>query len=194
MAHMRGWADSLRSNFFFLPAVAVVVAFVAGRTSVGIDAGDWVGESTVGSARAVLSTVAAATITFASITFSISLLIVQQASSQFSPRLVQALTRDPFNRRVVALVLATFTYCLVALQRIRGPLSENGEEVTPRRPIMTRQSSSSACQDHASSGRPTVQCDSPCQRRDEIRRAQRRPSRRRRQGAERPRLPSSRKR
>jgi len=67
MAHMRGWADSLRSNFFFLPAVAVVVAFVAGRTSVGIDAGDWVGESTVGSARAVLSTVAAATITFASI-------------------------------------------------------------------------------------------------------------------------------
>jgi len=83
----------------------VVVAFVAGRTSVGIDAGDWVGESTVGSARAVLSTVAAATIRFASGTFSISLLIVQQASSQFSPRLVQALTRDPFNRRVVALVL-----------------------------------------------------------------------------------------
>ncbi len=162
------------SNFFFLPAVAVVVAFVAGRTSVGNDAGDWVGESTVGSAREVLSTVAAATITFASIiTFSISRLIVQQASSQFSPRLVQALTRDPFNRRVVALVLATFTYCLVALQRIRGPLSENGEEVTPRRPIMTRQSSSSAYQDHASSGRPTVQCDSPCQRRDEIRRAQR---------------------
>ena len=117
---LRAASDSLRANFFFLPAVAVVVAFVAARLLVGVEAGDWVGRSTVDSARSVLSTTAAATITFASITFSVSLLIMQQGSNQFSPRVVHGLVRDPFNRGVIALVVGTFTYCLVSLQRVRG--------------------------------------------------------------------------
>ena len=121
----------LRSSFFILPAVAVVIAFVAARLFVGIEVGDWVGRSTVDSARSVLSTTAAATITFASVTFSVSLLIMQQGSNQFSPRVIHGLVRDPFNRRVIALVVGTFTYCLVSLQRVRGPLAEGGEEVVP---------------------------------------------------------------
>jgi uncharacterized membrane protein len=78
-----------------------------------------------------LATTAAATITFASITFSVSLLIMQQGSSQFSPRVIHGLVRDPFNRRVIAIVVGTFTYCLVSLQRVRGPVAEGGEEVVP---------------------------------------------------------------
>jgi uncharacterized membrane protein len=132
MHRLRLWSDSLRTNFFFLPAIGVVAAFVAGRIAVGIDVGQWVGDATVDSARVVLSTVAAATITFASITFSVSLLIMQQGSNQFSPRVIEGLTRDPFNRRVIAIVVATFTYCLVVLQRVRGPLQDGGDEVVPR--------------------------------------------------------------
>lgn len=131
MPRLRAVADGLRTSFFFLPAVAVVVGFVAARLLVGVDAGDWVGRSTVDSARTVMSTTAAATMTFASITFSISLLIMQQGSSQFSPRVIHGLLRDPFNRRVIAVVMGTFTYCLVTLQRIRGPVAEGGEEVVP---------------------------------------------------------------
>lgn len=127
----RAIVEPLRSNFFFLPAIAVVVAFVAARLLVGVEAFDWVGRSTVESARSVLSTTAAATITFASVTFSVSLLIMQQGSSQFSPRVIHGLTRDPFNRRVIALVVGTFTYCLVSLQRVRGPLDGGGEELVP---------------------------------------------------------------
>lgn len=127
----RALTEKLRTSFFFLPAVAVVVAFVAARLLVGVDAGDWIGRSTVNSARSVLSTTAAATITFASVTFSVSLLIMQQGSNQFSPRVIHGLVRDPFNRRVIALVVGTFTYCLVSLQRVRGPLAEGGEEVVP---------------------------------------------------------------
>ncbi|MBI5087297.1 MAG: DUF2254 domain-containing protein, partial [Actinobacteria bacterium] len=128
---VRGLTEQLRTSFFFLPAVAVVVAFFAGRLLVGVEAGDWVGRSTVDSARSVLSTTAAATITFASVTFSVSLLIMQQGSNQFSPRVIHGLVRDPFNRRVIALVVGTFTYCLVSLQRVRGPLAEGGEEIVP---------------------------------------------------------------
>ncbi|MGE0512122.1 MAG: DUF2254 domain-containing protein [Ilumatobacteraceae bacterium] len=128
---MGALTEKLRTSFFFLPAVAIVVAFVAARLLVGVKTGDWVGRSTVDSARSVLSTTAAATITFASITFSVSLLIMQQGSNQFSPRVIHGLVRDPFNRRVIALVVGTFTYCLVSLQRVRGPLAEGGEEVVP---------------------------------------------------------------
>ncbi|MGQ0849580.1 MAG: DUF2254 family protein [Actinomycetota bacterium] len=39
---------------------------------------------------------------------------MQQGSAQFSPRVIPGLTRDPFNRRVIAIVVGTFTYCLVA--------------------------------------------------------------------------------
>jgi uncharacterized membrane protein len=131
MQRVRAASDALRTSFFFLPAIAVVVGFVGARVLVGVDVGDWVGTSTVDSARAVLSTTAAATITFASITFSVSLLIMQQGSSQFSPRVIHGLVRDPFNRRVIAVVVGTFTYCLVTLQRVRGPAAEGGEEVVP---------------------------------------------------------------
>jgi uncharacterized membrane protein len=77
----------------------------------------------------VLSTVAAATITFASITFSVALLVMQQGSAQLSPRVIPGLTRDPFNRRVIAVVVGTFTYCLVVLQRVRSPLDPDGEAI-----------------------------------------------------------------
>ena len=131
LQRIRNWFDWMRTNFFALPAVAVVVGFVGARLAVGVETGDWVGRSTVDSARGVLSAAAAATITFASITFSVSLLIMQQGSSQFSPRVVHGLTRDPFNRRVIAIVVGTFTYCLVALLRVRGPATDTGEEVAP---------------------------------------------------------------
>jgi uncharacterized membrane protein len=128
---LRHLLEALRTNFFVLPAVGVVVGFVAARLAVGVHIGSWAGEATVDSARAVLSTLAAATITFASITFSVALLIIQQGSAQFSPRVIPGLTRDPFNRRVIAIVVGSFTYFLVSLQRVRAPLSEGGEAVVP---------------------------------------------------------------
>ncbi len=132
MQRFRAISEWLRSNFFVLPALAVVGAFFGARVAVGVDVGEWVGDATIDSARALMSTVAAATITFASIAFSVSLLIMQQGSSQFSARVIDGLTRDPFNRRVIALVAGTFTYCLVVLQRTHGAIEEGGDEIVPR--------------------------------------------------------------
>jgi uncharacterized membrane protein len=128
---MRSVAESLRTSFFFLPAVAVLLGAALARLLVGVDVGGLAGGSTVDSARAVFATTAGATITFASITFSVSLLIMQQGSNQFSPRVVHGLVRDPFNRRVIAVVVGTFTYCLVSLQWVRGPLDGESEARIP---------------------------------------------------------------
>ncbi|MEP7054192.1 MAG: DUF2254 domain-containing protein [Actinomycetota bacterium] len=131
-------AERLRASLFFVPMFAVVAAVLAGFLGLAIDR--HLGEqttlplgltSTVASARAVLSTIAGATITFAGIAFSISLLIIQLASSQYSPRVVHTLFRDPFNKRVMALVVGTFTFCVIVLRSVRSPLEDSGRAVVP---------------------------------------------------------------
>ena len=131
--------ERIRVSLFFVPMVGVLISIVGAVVTIWIDSRlDLQGAdlplgatSTVASARAVLSTVAGATMAFAAIAFSISLLIIQQASSQFSPRVVHTLFRDPFNKRVMGLVMGTFTYCLVVLRSVRSPGESGGDVVIP---------------------------------------------------------------
>ena len=120
-------ADRVRASLFVLPTVCVLAAAGLALGSIHLDRrlGDESARlplgfsSTVDSARAVLSTVAGATITVAGIAFSIALLVIQLASSQYSPRVVHGLFRDPFNKRVMGVVVGTFAYCLVVLRAVR---------------------------------------------------------------------------
>ncbi len=131
--------ERLRTSLFVLPTAAVVLAIALAALTVTIDSRfDSVTtdlplgfSSTVESARALLSTIAGATIAFAGIAISVSLLVIQMASSQYSPRVVHTLFRDPFNRRVMAAVVGTFTYCLIVLRAVRSPLEEGSDPVTP---------------------------------------------------------------
>jgi hypothetical protein len=131
--------ERLRSSLFFVPMVAVIVATVLGLAALAVDrrvdttlADLPLGfTSTVESARTLLGVIAGATISFAGIAFSVSLLIIQLASSQYSPRVVHTLFRDPFNKRVMALVVGTFTYCVVVLRSVRSALEFGGDPVIP---------------------------------------------------------------
>jgi uncharacterized membrane protein len=135
---LSGWTERLRASLFFVPMLAVIAAIAAGFAGLAVDRHlDQHRDlplgltSTVDSARAVLSTIAGATITFAGIAFSVSLLTIQLASSQYSPRVVHTLFRDPFNRRVMGLVVGTFTYCVIVLRSVRSPLEQDGRPVIP---------------------------------------------------------------
>ncbi len=131
--------ERARVSLFFLPMVGVLGAVALGGASLALDRRFVEAStdlpiglvSTVDAARAVLSTVAGATITFASIAFSVALLIIQQASSQYSPRVVHTLFRDPFNKRVMGLVVGTFTFCVVVLRSVRTALEQGGDPIVP---------------------------------------------------------------
>lgn len=124
---LSGIVERLRSSLFFVPMLFVLAGGALGVALVDLDGSlqddatslPFVLTSTVDSAREVLSVVAAATVTVAGIAFSVTLLVIQQASAQYSPRVVQSLFRDPFNRRVVGLSVGTFTYCLMVLRAVR---------------------------------------------------------------------------
>jgi len=132
-------AERLRSSLFFIPMFTVIGAVAFGIATLALDRRIGAGAadlplglvSTVEGARALLSTIAGATISFAGIAFSVSLLTIQQASSQYSPRVVHTLFRDPFNKRVMGLVVGTFTYCLIVLRSVRAPLDDSGTPVVP---------------------------------------------------------------
>ncbi len=132
---LRKLQDQLRSSLFFVPMLFVLLAVVVGEGMLFLDSrveGIPVRfTATVDSARSVLSVVASATLAFAGIAFSVSLLLISLSSSQYSPRVVHGLFRDPFNKRVMGIVIGTFTYSLVVLRAVRGPLEESGESVVP---------------------------------------------------------------
>jgi uncharacterized membrane protein len=136
--------DRLRGSLFFVPSLwvvgglllALVMVWVDELVTPSVDDLPFLVASTVDSARAILGTVATATITVAGIAFSVSLLVMQMASSQYSPRVVHNLFRDPTNKRVMGIVVGTFTYCLVVLQSVRSSVGDTGEDVVPNLSVL----------------------------------------------------------
>lgn len=128
--------ERARSSLFVVPMIFVFGAVALAQVTLAIDRADTsgtidlpLGFSTVDGARAVLTTVGAATIGFAGVAFSVSLLVVQMASSQYSPRVVTGLLRNPFSKRVMGTVIGTFTYCLVVLRAVRSNDNGGGDDV-----------------------------------------------------------------
>lgn len=74
-------------------------------------------------ARGLLSTVASSTITVAGVVFSITLVALTLASTQYSSRVLRTFTADRVNHVVLGSFLGIFAYCLVVLRTIR-----DGEE------------------------------------------------------------------
>lgn len=72
------------------------------------------------SARAILSAIAGSMITVAGVTFSMTMLTLQLASSQFGPRMLRNFMRDRGNQIVLGTFLSTFVYCLLVLASVRG--------------------------------------------------------------------------
>lgn len=119
----------LYTSFWFLPAAMSGVAVVLSFVLVQVDA--WLGVEVVQNfgllytfgpegARAILSVIASSMITVASVIFSITMLTLQLASSQFGPRVLRNFMRDRSNQIVLGTFIATFLYCLLVLRTVRG--------------------------------------------------------------------------
>ncbi|HKY66055.1 MAG TPA: DUF2254 family protein, partial [Acidimicrobiales bacterium] len=96
--HLR---EKVRTGLWFVPLIAVVVAWAASVVMHRID--EALGGDTPGflayngdpqQAADVLSTIAGSTLTFTGIVFSITAVALQLGSSQFSPRALRNFLRD----------------------------------------------------------------------------------------------------
>lgn len=116
--------ERLRSSLWLWPALAVGAAIVAGvllprLEGTGRDGVLGFAGSPEG-ARAILATVAGSLITVTSLTFSLTVVALQMASSQFTPRLMGTFLSDRGNQAVLSVFLGTFAYTLAVLRSVRS--------------------------------------------------------------------------
>ncbi|WP_427017393.1 DUF2254 domain-containing protein [Pseudarthrobacter sp. P1] len=126
--------DMLRTQLWPVPALALAVAVVLGGAFPALDAsvdGRLPQSVTVllfgggpEAARSVLQAIAGSLITVTSLTFSLTVVTLQLASSQFSPRLLRTFASDRFVHGTLALFLATFAFALAVLRSVRTETSQ----------------------------------------------------------------------
>ena len=122
----------LRVSFWFLPGLMVVGAILLAALALGLDrtlAGadlPWVYTGGADGARSLLSTIAGSMVTVAGVGFSITIVALVLASTQFGPRLLTLFLRDRVSQVTLGTFVATFTYCVLVLRTIRGPDEAGG--------------------------------------------------------------------
>lgn len=109
-----------------MPSLSVATAIVAGLLlpRILVDADSRMAAIVFGGsadgARAVLQVVAGSTITITGLIFSLTVVALQMASAQFTPRVLRTFLSDRGNQAVLSVFLATFAYALVVLRTVRG--------------------------------------------------------------------------
>lgn len=78
-------------------------------------------------ARSMLTAIAGSMVTVAGVIFSVTLVALSLASSQYSPRVLRNFMDDRANQSVLGVFVGVFAYCLIVLRAVRG--EDNGEFV-----------------------------------------------------------------
>lgn len=121
--------EKLSASYWFVPTIMAVSATGLSFFTVHLDsiinakwarAAGWLWAGGPEGARSVLSTIAGSTITVAGVVFSITIVALTLASSQFGPRLLRNFMSDRGTQIVLGVFVSTFLYCLLILRTVRG--------------------------------------------------------------------------
>jgi uncharacterized membrane protein len=124
-------SEHLRTSWWITPSLCVLVAILLAHIAKRIDdhvesdATAWyLFEGGAEGARQVLSTIASSMMTFTGVVFSVTVLVLQLASSQFSPRVLRTFLKDQPAQLALGTFVGTFVYALFGLRSVRGKTDE----------------------------------------------------------------------
>lgn len=126
--------EALRTNLWLIPVVEVLAAIALYVITHLIDRAafehhltlpSWMIFGSADGARQILTTLAAAVITVVGVVFSITIVTLTLASTQFGPRMLRNFIRDRGTQLTLGTFVATFVYATLALISI-GPGSGTG--------------------------------------------------------------------
>lgn len=126
---MNLWMDALRTGFWFLPSLMLVLAAALAFGLVYIDQHydpgmkssiDWAYAGGPQGARSLLSTIAGSMITAASVTFSLASVALSIASQQYGSRVLRNFMRDRVTQILLGTFISTFIYSVLVVRAIRG--------------------------------------------------------------------------
>lgn len=129
MTRLRRLWTSLRSSLWFVPGLMVAAALILADALVSAEGfldpsiarqhPRLFGADANGS-REMLAAIASSMITVAGVTFSLTLVAITQATSQYTPRVLRNFMGDRANQLFLGYFVAVFAYALAVLRTIRG--------------------------------------------------------------------------
>jgi uncharacterized membrane protein len=127
--------EHLKASLWFLPALAFSAAALLSLGTTAIDQSLYPQVSLpfglvldADSARGMLSLISTWVLTFIGLAFTMTIVVLQLASGQFSPRVLGTLMRDRFSQTSLGIFIGTFAYTFIVLREVR---SGTGEEFVP---------------------------------------------------------------
>lgn len=121
--------NNLRSSFWFIPSLIVVVSIAFALALIKADSAWshlWLtrwplmfGAGADG-ARGMMSTIAGSMMSVVGVMFSIILVVLALVSSQYTSRILRNFMRSRVTQVVLGIFAGIFTYCLIVLRTIRG--------------------------------------------------------------------------
>lgn len=119
--------ENFRSSFWFVPAILMVIATVGAFAMVGLDSK--VDESIVNAfpilemsppaARSILSSIVGAMISATGVVFSMTIVALSLASSQFGSRLIRTYRGRKSTHFTLGIFVSTSLYCILVLACVR---------------------------------------------------------------------------
>lgn len=129
------WWTRLWQPFWAIPAACAVGAVLAGVFLPQLDRAlgaelPFVFPGGPDGARSVLGTIAGAMISVMGLVFSITMVVLQLASQQFTPRLLGTFLQSRLSQGTLGSFIASFVYALTVLREVRG--EESGNAFVPQ--------------------------------------------------------------
>lgn len=121
------WSE-LKATFWFIPVIIIIASIVLSISLVYLDGqidfsqdglGRYFFVNSSNSARSILSTISGAMMGVAGTVFSITLVALTLASSQFGPRLIKNFMYVRLNQIVLGAYISTYLYCLLILNAVK---------------------------------------------------------------------------
>jgi uncharacterized membrane protein len=130
--------DVLRSAIWLVPSLCVAVSVVlavgliVADAKLGPSGGLLLFPGPPSGARSFLSAIVQAMISFTGVVISITIVVLQLSSGQFSPRVLRHFMRDRIIQYSLGVFVATFTYAMVVLRAVRGGAGSHQANFVPR--------------------------------------------------------------
>jgi uncharacterized membrane protein len=138
--HLALLLERARTSLWLVPGVMVIAAVALSTGLLALDerlaregaaSQWWLFEGNAEGARTLLSVIAGSLITVVSVAYSVTMIAIQQAATQYSPRVLRNYTKDRGNQVVLGIYVATFTYALLVLREVREAADDGDAGFVP---------------------------------------------------------------
>jgi uncharacterized membrane protein len=116
---------SVRSSLWFIPVMCVLAGVAVSIGTIALDRWfdfDAVPRSVTGgpeAASGILETIAVSMVSLAALVLTITMVVVQLAMGQFSPRIVQTFLQDRPSQVAIGLFVATFAHAMLTMREVQ---------------------------------------------------------------------------